>query len=81
MSETSSNNWQDRFYEFIAEFLRNVYGWDATKVTYVEELAYESHGCETCGSGIEYNVDVTYVNSAGQKVFENINGKLSELFA
>lgn len=73
-------DWQNKFYEFIAEWMR-FKGEDVKKIVSVYEEAWEEiGGCPTCGGGIEYEVYITWIDSDDKNQGKTFKGQLSELF-
>lgn len=72
-------SWRDKFYEFIAEWLRSK-DYDVKEVTDVEEESWEPGGCPTCNGGIEYTIGVYWTDSDDEGHSERFSGKLSDLF-
>lgn len=75
MSET----WEDRFHEFIANWMRGR-GYDVKSVYDVDEYAYDAGGCDTCGHDITYQISVSYYDNEDNRLYRNFDGKLAELF-
>lgn len=76
------SEWQTRFNEFMADWMRKAKGLPCDKVTSVESSAYEySYGCDTCGGGMDYEVDINWVDEEGNKRFNSFSGKLEDIIA
>lgn len=71
--------WTDRFNEFMADWMRKAKNLPCSKVVSVESNTYEQSGCETCGSGYEYEVDIFWVDQQGNKRYSNFRGRLEDI--
>lgn len=71
--------WIDRFNEFMAEWMRKAKNLPCVAVISVESNAYEPGGCETCGSGLEYEVDITWVDENGNRKCNTFQGRLEDI--
>lgn len=71
-------SFQERFYDAVGEYLR-ARGYDVNTVTSVEQDT--AWGCDTCGP--EWEVDIYYTNSRGQRLhhtyYGSLDGFLSQL--
>jgi len=76
-------DWNDRFLQFLGDYLRGTRPeLDVVTVTSVFQDAGDAFsGCETCGWGSDDpQVDISYVDGAGDSCSVSIDGNLANIF-
>jgi hypothetical protein len=69
---------QERFYQFVQDFINEEHDITAVRVTNVEQKTNSSGYCESCYSEWE-EVDITYIDGHGSQQIYNFYGSLAEI--
>lgn len=71
-------NFQDLFYDSLAKFVQSRTGIEVKEVTGYHDYG-KTKGCDTCDYGSSYDLEIAYLDSAGDRRYYSYNGSFSDL--
>lgn len=71
-------NFQDVLYASLAQFVQDKTGIEVKEVTGYHDWG-KSDGCDTCGYGSTYDLEISYVDNQGDHRSYSYDGPFSEL--